>query len=604
MNGMIEQFHFLRPAWLIALLALPLLLWAWRRTRAASEPWRRVCDPHLLAQLLDPSATRPARLPRVLFAIGFALAVLAMAGPAFRQLPQTLARAESGLVVALDLSERMRATDLKPDRLSRARFKIADLLKARKEGQTALIAYAGDAFVVAPLTDDAASLADLLASLTPETMPVGGQRAGRAITLGRRLLRDAGFARGDVLLVTDAADAAASDAAAAAAAAGVRVSVLGVGTAAGAPVALPQGGFAQDGSGNLLLPRLDEPALRDLAAAGDGRYATLTIDATDLRELALADIVADDARLRDDERTQAEYRDEGPWLLLPLLPLAALAFRRGWLTCVALVLLLPVPQARAFDLESLWKREDQRAWEALQAEDAQRALELAEDAAIRGSAAYRAQDFAQAESAFAQGSGADAHYNRGNALAKAQRFDEAIAAYDEALRLDPDMEDARANRQAIEDWKKQQEQQQQQQQQQSGENEGEEQSQDGDSSQQEPGESGQDQPRESESESTQQNQQSGEGEPQQESGSPQDSAADQAQRQAQEQFAEQMEQALKEGTAEPEPGQAEALDPREAEQRQAVEQWLRRVPDDPGGLLRRKFALEYQRRLREGGDER
>lgn len=600
MSDLLANFHFLRPWWLVALIALPWLLSLWRRQRAAAEPWRQACDPHLLKHLLEDGGEGRRPLPRLLFALGYVLAVLALAGPAWQQLPQSLARAESALVVALDLSDRMRATDIKPDRLSRARFKIADLMKARREGQTALVAYAGDAFVVAPLTDDAGSLSDLLASLTPDTMPVGGQRAERAIELGRKLLRDAGFARGDLLIVTDAVDARAADAASEAAREGVRVSVLGVGTTAGSPVALPQGGFVQDGDGNVLLPRLDEASLRDLAAAGDGRYAPLSIDAADLRALALSDAIDTDTNLRTDERTRADFRDEGPWLLLPLLPLAALAFRRGWLACLMLVLLLPTPRAQAFDFGSLWKREDQRAWDALQADQAQRALEVAKDPAIRGSAAYRAEDFAQAESSFAQEPGAEAHYNRGNALAKAQRFDEAIAAYDEALKLAPDMEDAQANRQAIEDWQRQQEEQQKQQ---PSEGEGEKQPQEGDPSQQDKGEAGEDQPRESESESSQQNQQPGEGEPQPESGSPEDAATEQAQQQAQQQFAEQMEQALKDGEAEPEEGQAEAIDPREAEKQQAVEQWLRRVPDDPGGLLRRKFALEYQRRLREGGGE-
>ena len=600
MNALLAEFHFLRPLWLLALLALPWWLWLWRRQRAAAEPWRQACDPHLLRHLLDGSAGRQQRLPQILFTLGYVLAVIALAGPAFQQLPQTLARAESGLVVALDLSDRMRASDVKPDRLSRARFKIADLMKARREGQTALVAYAGDAFVVAPLTDDAGSLSDLLASLTPDTMPVSGQRAERAIALGRKLLHDAGFARGDVLIVTDAVDSRAATAASDAARDGVRVSVLGVGTATGAPVALPQGGFAQDKDGNVLLPRLDEPSLRDLAAAGDGRYAALSVDDADLRALALSDAIGAETDLRPDERTQADYRDEGPWLLLPLLPLAALAFRRGWVACLVLAMLLPTPRAQAFDLGALWKREDQRAWDALQSDQAQRALELAQDPAIRGSAAYRAEDYAQAESAFGRSEGSDAHYNRGNALAKAERYEEALAAYDQALALAPDMEDARANRQAIEEWMRQQEENQKKQQQ-SSQGEGEQQSQEGEPSE-EQGESGQDQPRESESQSSQQNQKSGEGDAQQDSGTPQDAAAEQAQQQAQQQFAEQMEQALKDGEAEPEDGQADAVDPREAEKKQAVEQWLRRVPDDPGGLLRRKFALEYQRRLREGDE--
>ena len=137
-----SDFHFLRPFWLLCLLALPALLWWWQRRREADEPWRAACDAHLLPHLLQGGAASRERWPQRWFALGFGLAVLALAGPAFRQLPQAMSRAESALIVALDLSDRMRATDLKPDRLSRAKYKLADLLRTRCEGQTALLAYA------------------------------------------------------------------------------------------------------------------------------------------------------------------------------------------------------------------------------------------------------------------------------------------------------------------------------------------------------------------------------------------------------------------------------------------------------------------------------
>jgi Ca-activated chloride channel homolog len=588
------EFHFLRPLWLLALLALPLLLWVWQRRERQSDPWRAACDAHLLPHLLQGGPGARARLPRRLFAAGFVLAVLALAGPAFRQAEQPLARAESALIIALDLSDRMRATDLEPDRITRARFKLAALLQSRREGQTALVAYAGDAFTVAPLTDDALSLGDLLAALTPETMPEAGQRPDRAIALAQKLLRDAGFARGDLLLVTDAADARASAAAARALREGLRVSVLGVGTPAGAPIGLPQGGFLQDADGNVLLPRLEETALRAVAAAGGGRYATLRADRADLAELALVEVAAADAELREDDRRRAGYRDEGPWLLLALLPLAALGFRRGWLGMVLVALMLPAAPAEALDWSALWQREDQRAWRALRAGEAERALALAQDPAVRGSAAYRGEDYAQAAQAFRQAGDADAHYNRGNALARAQRYQEAIAAYDEALALAPQMEDALANRRAVEEFLQQQ----------SGSEEdkkpGEK---SGSESQQQEGEP---QPSQDDaaSESASSEQAKGERSEQAQGDSksdaqPSDAEQESQQQQAQEKFAQEMQQALEQ--AGEEPAQQAAGDPREAEKQQAVEQWLRRVPDDPGGLLRRKFALEHQRRRREEG---
>jgi Ca-activated chloride channel family protein len=605
MSAFFAHFHFLRPLWLLALVLLPLLLWQWRRSRDAGNPWRAACDPHLLAHLLQEGAGHRGRLVPLLFSIGYAIAVFALAGPAFRQLPEPLSRSESALIVALDLSDRMRSTDLKPDRLSRARYKVADLLDARTEGQTALIAYAGDAFTVAPLTDDARSLRDLLASLVPETMPVPGQRTDRAIALAQKLLHDAGYAEGRLLLVTDRADERALAAAERAAESGLSIAVLGVGTAQAAPVALPQGGFVQDENGDVLLPNLDEGSLRELATAGDGSYAALRVDGADLVALGLLDAPAGAGKLREDERTRAEYRDEGPFLLLALLPLAALAFRRGWLACLVLAMALPAPRAEAMDWGALWQRRDQRAYEALQEQDPARALELAKDPALRGSAAYRAEDYAQAADAFAQAPAtADAHYNRGNALAQAKKYEEALSEYGQALALSPGMEDAAANKKAVEDFleqqKKQQDQQQKDQQQQ-GEN--------GESGEPQEPQEGEEQDSEKQEGSQSKDQQGEskqrEGDAEQPSDERNDAQAqEQQQQQAQEQFAEQMEKALKEGEQQEEAKQVEEVDPREAEKRQAVEQWLRRVPDDPGGLLRRKFALEYQRRLRENqGDQ-
>jgi Ca-activated chloride channel family protein len=602
MSAVVTHFHFLRPLWLLALVLLPWLLWQWRRNRDAGNPWRAVCDPHLLPHLLQGGGTQRGNTAPMLFAIGYTLAVVALAGPAFRQLPEQLARSESALIIALDLSDRMRSTDIKPDRLSRARYKIADLLQARTEGQTALIAYAGDAFTVAPLTDDARSLADLLASLVPETMPVPGQRADRAIALAEKLLHDAGFAEGRLLLVTDRADQRAIDAAQRAERSGLRTSVLGVGTALAAPIALPQGGFVQDDNGDVLLPHLDEDSLRRLATAGDGGHAALRVDGADLAALGLLDPDASDGALREDERTRAEYRDEGPFVLLLLLPLAALAFRRGWLACLVLMTCLPSPRAEALEWSELWKRSDQRAYDALQAQDAARALELAIDPSLRGSAAYRAEDFPQAADAFSQAAPtADANYNRGNALAQAKRYEDAIAAYDQALALSPGMEDAAANKKAVEDFLEQQKKQQQEQ----DENRQGESGESGDPQQSDKGEQQDSEKQEgSESKDQQGESQQREGDTEQPSDSQSEAEAqEQQQQQAQQEFAEQMEQALKDGEKDEQAQAAEEADPREAEKRQAVEQWLRRVPDDPGGLLRRKFALEYQRRLRNPEDD-
>ncbi|MEN8261658.1 MAG: VWA domain-containing protein, partial [Pseudomonadota bacterium] len=175
------EFHFLRPLWFLAILPLVLLLWfLWRRNRRAGQ-WATVCDARLLPHILIQRNGRRSPWPLTLFATGGVLAVTALAGPAWEQLPTPVFRTESYLVIALDLSRSMDAADIKPSRLIRARYKLADILELRTEGQTALIVYAAVAFTVPPLTDDTATIASQLPALTTGLVPVQGSHAGRAL---------------------------------------------------------------------------------------------------------------------------------------------------------------------------------------------------------------------------------------------------------------------------------------------------------------------------------------------------------------------------------------------------------------------------------------
>lgn len=635
MTGLVD-FHFLRPWWLLALLLLPVLGWAWRQQRRSPGGWAAIVDAHLLPYLIESSPARKHNNPAWLAVCAWTLACLALAGPAWEREPMPLYRNDAARILAIELSPTMLASDVKPTRLERARFKINDILEASRDRETALIGYAGDAFVAAPLTSDVNTVRNLVNALDPGTMPVVGNAPERAIAEAQRLLEQADFKSGELILLADSSSDKAVAAARQAFASGLRVSVLGIGTAKGAPVPLPQGGFLQDANGNIVLPRLAESELEQLARAGGGRYATMSNDHRDLDAL-LGGIELGKAQNPDSTRSAVSdrFRDRGPWLVLLLLPLALLAFRRGWLMGVALLMWVPLPQAQAFELRDLWLRPDQQAAQALAAGDAARAQSLARDPALRGGAAYRAQDYAAAEEAYRQTQGADAHYNLGNALAKTGQYEDAIAAYDQALAADPAMDDAKANRQAVEEWlKRQQSEQENQSKDQQGDKEKQENqpSQDGqgnsDSSaqDQQSGEQQQSQDAGQQGEDTKSKQQSGkeqdasdksessDGKEQKPESSAQDgeSPSDQAQatpsataedRKQQQALSQAIDQALKDKAAEEQKVQAPSPEEQaQNEQRQALNQWLQRVPDDPGGLLRRKFQLEYERRQREEGE--
>ncbi|MGH8146369.1 MAG: tetratricopeptide repeat protein [Rhodanobacteraceae bacterium] len=440
--------HFLRPWWWLALLPMPLALWAMARNGGGRAALTRLADAALLPYLLHDTGAR-RRVALGLATIAWLLAVAALAGPSWQRIETPLYVNGAARVVALSLSGDMLAQDLPPDRMTHARFAVRDLLDAAGDARTALVAYAGAAFTVAPLTRDKHTVLNLLRVLRPDVMPTPGNDAAAGIAQSLKLLRDAHVRGGEIILVTDTADAAAVHAARTAHAQGIRVDVLGVGTTRGAPVPKAGGGFASGPDGTLLARR-DDAALRAVAQAGGGSYAVLPADGGQTPAFAAPVAIAGHAS--HGERAQI-WRDGGVWLLPILVVLAALAFRRGWLLVFA-VLVMPIamPTAHAASWSSWWMNRDQRAAHALHDGNARRARELATSPGMRGAADYRAGDYAGAAKTFAQGHGARAHYNLGNALAKAGDYRKAIAAYDEALKLDPELADARANRDAVRKW--------------------------------------------------------------------------------------------------------------------------------------------------------
>ena len=558
--NLFDAVYFIRPLWLLLLPLALILPWAWKQSRQPSGDWARVCDPHLLRWLsVKQSGERARSGGPWLAALALLVVILALSGPSWQKLPDVSYSALDSRVIALDLSRSMLAEDLRPNRLTRARFRLADLLENTEEGQVGLVSFAGDAYVVSPLTSDMNTIANLLPALQPDIIPVAGSRADLALEMAADLLARSGLARGEILLVTDSVDSRDAARARKLRDEGIITSVLAVGTADGAPIP-SGGGFVSDRSGNVVITRLDRSALKAVAAAGGGAYTELGPAASE--ELWGA---ADEAEFaRRDDGLGERWKDSGPWLVLLLLPLALAGFRRGLFFMVPLLLvngmLLP-SSAQAGWWDDLWQRKDQQAFQALQAQDAQKAAALAVDPALAGEAWFRSNEFPNALESWSGLDGADAHYNRGNALAHLGRYEEAIEAYGEALELRPGMPDAEHNKAIVEQLKQQQEQQQEQQgdQGESGENESSEEEQEGESEQSE-GQEGENGDESQEQESDQEGE-SGEGQGDQQ--------------------------------GEPQMDYAEAWTEEDA---QAMEQWLRRIPDDPGGLLRRKFRNQHQRR--------
>jgi Ca-activated chloride channel family protein len=440
------------------------------------------------------------------------------------------------------------------------------LLQARSDSQTAIIVYAGSAHTLVPLSDDLATSKNLLDAIKPSIMPESGQRADLAVKKALDLLKQGALGQGRLLLIGSSLTEQERQ--------GIRLAmsghpqpllIMGVGTAEGAPVAQDKGGFLKDAQGAILLPRLDSASLKDFAEQFDGRYSSLRMDDQDLRDLGLLD---SPKNIRSDGQiVQLDtWADQGYWLLLPLLLLAACAGRRGWVLCLPLLFMIP-QNSYAFDFKDLWLRPDQQGQRLLERHRPVQAARRFEDPQWQGIALYEAGDYAGAAQRFAQGNSATDHYNRANALAKSGELEAALDAYDQALDRQPEFSAATANRALVQ---KLLEQNQQPPVEDTGKDktEGDD---DGDNprsgavdehnNQQTPPQAG-----EENSPGSQQQVSGGNEAP----GSPLDED---------------------ETTRPPMKPADSALS---GEQQQALEQWLRQIPDEPGELLRRKFWYEQQ----------
>lgn len=559
---MIDALHFIRPWWLLGLIPVIALTVLWARHRAAGSHWEPIIAPDLLQVLLEHDGKRGIRRTALIAAFALIAGTIGMAGPTWERLPQPVEQRSDAMVIVLDLSLSMYARDVPPSRIVRARQKITDVLRMREEGFTGLVAYAGDAHSVAPLTDDTMTIENLLAALSPGMMPVLGSNARSAMGLARQLLDNAGFAQGRILLVTDGVARASelTDHAHP----NYPISILGVGTASGGTIPLDfvdqPGDVLRTESGEVVRARLDARHLDAVADACHGRYRTMSLSDEDILYLMATPLPGEDETL-EVEREFDNWADMGYWACVLLVPLALLGFRRGLLAAVC-VALLPLP-AKANVWDDLWQRRDQQAVELLQRGDPEGAANLFEDPSWRAAARYRAGDYPRAAEAFAAQQSVTGIYNLGNALARQGDLETAIAAYSEVLAQQPEHEDAAFNKALLEELLQQQQSQQQQQDQQ----------QDGQGSE--------------DSDSTP----SG-------SGEQQDQTAEQNPGEQDDQPSGQSESGDQQ--SEPTQGSETELADARDEQQDALEQWLRRVPDDPGGLLRRKFRYETNQRLRRG----
>jgi len=590
-----SEFHFIRPTWLLAILPYLVIVVLMLRNKLSRGNWSAVCDAELLPYLLQEKAVQNSRWLLTTGAIAAFLVIVALAGPSWQRVPSPVFRNDSALVVALNLSHSMDAEDIKPSRLIRARYKIADILKRRKDGQTALLVYSGAAFTVTPLTDDTETINSQLTALTTDIMPSEGNDTELVLKKAVDLFKQAGLQKGQILLITDSVDADKTKPAVTALE-NYSLSILGVGTAEGAPIALAQGGFLKDEHGSIVIPKLNASDLAKLAQQGHGIYQSISTDDSDI--LALLSALEQPVQQQGKENKNLlldQWEDQGPWLLLLVLPLAALNFRKGLLT-IALLLLLPLPKnSYAMEWKDLWQNKDQQAEQAYKNNQFEQAASLFENSNWKAAANYKAGAYDKALENLApkpDEKNANVLYNQGNALAKSGQLEQALKAYEKALALNPADSDAKYNKELVEkalekqkqDKNKQDQQKKDDKQDSSDKSDKDDQQKKDDESsdKSEQQKASEQKPEQSEEKKSQQQQADEQGKPDNKEPEKQPEA-DKTEQSAEPKKAEDKQQ--------PKPA-SEVVEPSD-EQKQANEQWLKRIPDDPAGLLKRKFKYQY-----------
>lgn len=562
MMSVFNDFHFLRPAWFLALLPLAVLLWYVARKRYGASRWEQVCDSRLLPFILIRGNQIQRKVVLSIMGLVGLFAIAALAGPAWERIAKPALRDDSALIILFDLSASMNAVDVQPSRIVRARYKINDFLDQYQRGQVALVAYSDQAFPVVPLTTGREPIKKFLQAIETGLMPSPGSNPSKGLEYAQQIIERNDLKRGNLLLVTDFADAQAIERARELAQKNFSISVLAVGTAQGSPVFLRSGKILKSDN-EVVISRLEESLLRRLANAGQGIYQQLNPqqdnDVTALVKWANTSF-ANDPKLTETDKFSDVWREEGPWLLLLILPLVLPVFRKGLLTALLFVLasagLFAPNSAQAFGWEDLWLRSDQQGIRSLEKGDAAAASEQFKDPEWRGVAEYRNGDFVAAAETFKGLSGARHLYNQGNAQVYAGDLQGAVESYDAALQLEPAMEDAIHNRNIVQQMIQQQQMQS-------------EASEDGD-----PSEDDQDQQK-AQQRSDQEDETDDSKQPDR------DSLADNEQEAQDEQTSPQ---------DEAENSDQETM----SEEEQALEQALKRIEDDTKGLLRRKFQKMNQ----------
>ncbi len=619
MTRFIEQFHFLRPTWLLLLLPLLTLVWYFfhNRDRQNASDWTSYVDAHLLKHLAINSTTTKTR-PYVSWVVMLAsvLFVVGISGPTWQKTDMPSFTGNEPTVLVLSLAQSMNSDDIKPSRLQRSVHKIRDILAKTQGDERGLVIYSDTAFIATPLTDDAKIIEQMLPELSTTLMPVLGNRPDLGITTASEMLQRANAKHGRIVLLADNLGddkTATTKAVKTAENKGYQVSILGVGTAKGALLQTADGQKITTQSGQDITMKLPISEMKKLASVGDGVFTKITANDSDVNKLLASNNKNMQTMGKKQSQKGDDWYDMGYWLLLFPMGLLAFAFRRNkglFMLALALVIVPSILPQSAYAQSTaqstsqisslwnnLWKTPNQQGQQAFDKHDYQKASKLFTNKSWQGASLYRMGNYGEAIKIYQQ---QKQDYNLGNALAKSGDLQGALNAYNRYLKQNPKDKDAIFNRDLIKKLLEKQQQnkknkndkknkrQQQQKQQGQKDKKKQKQQQGGKEKQEKKEQQGQ---KGKQDQKNKQAQKDNQKQKQQQGGKEKPKKQEQQGEKAKQKAKEQQAQQPKEKTDKQgkQPISMNGIPPLD----QATEQELRHVPDNPSGLLKARIYQHY-----------
>jgi Ca-activated chloride channel family protein len=329
-----ELIHFIRPWWLLTFIPAVLFVVLLFRHSGKSNSWAKHCDAHLLEHVLvgRESKAKKSLLP-LFFLLIWSVGIFALAGSVWKYKDVSVYQKNISRVIALDVSQSMDTTDVAPSRLERAKYKIFDILRKITEGQTAMIVFSSESFIVSPLTSDSKTILNLVSVLNTSIVPVQGHDMTKALDSSSELLSQGGAGKGQIIIITDSSptDNAIAEAKKLAER-DIKTDVYAIGTPKGGVAEAEDGSYRKDDSGNIKYFGVDLERMQALAKAGNGKLITLTANNNDVNAL-IADIQNNDSQAKKSQQSTANifWQDEGVYFIWVLALLSAFVFRRGFL---------------------------------------------------------------------------------------------------------------------------------------------------------------------------------------------------------------------------------------------------------------------------------